>query len=69
MNCQLMNLSCCTARGYDQDRREILRKEGGPHYLRTEYCLKKASNSDVKIETCPKCGGTCEGETYSFKTT
>jgi hypothetical protein len=67
MNCQLMNLSGCTARGYNPDQRELLKRDG-PHYLRTEYCQKKASNSDVKIETCPRCGGQCEGETYSFKT-
>lgn len=69
LNCQLMHLNWCTARGYDPDRREVLRKDNSSHYCRTEYCLKKASNSDVKIETCHKCGGTCEGETYSFRTT
>lgn len=67
LNCQLMNLGCCIARGYDPDRRETLKRDG-PQFLRTEYCMKKASNSHVKIETCPKCGGTCEGETYSFET-
>ena len=69
-NCILMhnNLRCCVARGDDPDRREILKRDGS-NFLRTEYCRKKASNSDVKIETCPKCGGQCEGETYSFETT
>ena len=69
-NCILMhnNLRCCVARGDDPDRREILKRDGS-NFVRTEYCRKKASNSDVKIETCPKCGGQCEGETYSFETT
>jgi hypothetical protein len=68
MNCQLLHFKCCTARGYTPDQREVLKRDG-PHLLRTEYCLKKASNSHVKIETCPRCGGQCEGETYSFETT
>lgn len=67
LDCQLMNLGCCTARGHASDRREILQREGD-YYLRTEYCRHKASNSSV-IETCPLCEGLCEGETYSAKTT
>jgi hypothetical protein len=71
INCQFMNSNegCCSARGYDPNHRERLNwRNDSTHFLRTEYCQKKASNSHVKIETCPKCGGVCEGETYSYKT-
>lgn len=68
LNCQLMDLGCCTARGYNSDQREVLRNDDSTHYCRTEYCRVRASDSGVKIETCPKCGGKCEGETYSSNT-
>lgn len=68
LNCQLMDMGCCTARGDDPNQREALKRDTSTHFCRTEYCTRKASSHHVKIETCPKCGGTCEGETYSSRT-
>ena len=52
LNCQLMNLGCCTARGYNPDSREMLRKKDGPHYLRTGYCQKEAcTTSEEELAT------------------
>lgn len=63
-----MNLSCCTARGYDPDHREQLRKDDSTHFLRTDYCRKHASDQWQVTEICPKCNGRCEGERHSYQT-
>jgi len=66
LNCNLMMMGLCVARGSQPPQAELLKKDSvGGGYLRTDYCQTMASDGWVHKEKCPKCGGTCEGEIKS----
>lgn len=58
MNCQLINLRCCIARGYDPDRREPLKRDGA-HYLRTNYCREESFEEDPETGLKKNCETCC----------
>ena len=69
LNCQLLNLGRCSARGYSEKQIEDLqRNKERTHFLRTRYCRERASNDGLVIEECLECKGQCEGESYSAHT-
>ena len=69
INCQLLKFQQCTACGdCGGPGAERLKRDSGGHYLRTEYCIRLASDKWQIIETCPKCEGRCEGESNSYHT-
>lgn len=68
LNCHLMLFGLCIARGPQPPRAELLKRDPAGRFLRTEYCLKMASDGWVHKERCPKCGGQCEGEIKSVYT-